>query len=73
MTDKLPRIFARVRKLRDPSVDSAMAAALPTADPLAARQIVLTLMERGRTHGTAALVTQFDRAADELRDATAEK
>ncbi|MCX5661107.1 MAG: HEAT repeat domain-containing protein [Planctomycetota bacterium] len=55
----LPDIFLRVGGVEDASVDQALAAALPTADPRAQALIVQTILSRIAEEGRVALVQSF--------------
>ena len=55
----IQHIHQQLRTQQDPSVDQAMAAALATADPLAARFIALTLLERNHPQGTLGVIQAF--------------
>jgi len=52
-------IYRHLRTLNDPWVDRAMAAALPTADPMSVQLIALTLLERQHPEGTLALILRY--------------
>lgn len=60
-------IYQRLRSIRDHSVDRAMAAALPTADPLSAKLIALNLLERQHHEGIAALVLYYDQLLPDIQ------
>jgi len=64
---RLYDIYQRLRSIQDPSVDRAMAAALPTADPLAVKLITLNLLERQHPEGTATLVLYYDRLLPDIQ------
>ena len=64
---RLYDIYQRLRAIDDVSVDQAMAAALPTADPLAIKLIALNLLERRRPEGAAALVLHYDRLPPDIQ------
>jgi hypothetical protein len=64
---RLYDIYQRLRSIQDSSVDRAMAAALPTADPLAAKMITLNLLEREHPEGTASLVLYYDRLLPDIQ------
>lgn len=64
---KLQKIYRILRNRRDESVDLAMAEALPSADRVARRLIVLSLLERGTEVGMLAIVRQFDRLERDLQ------
>jgi len=63
------RVFRRLRKLDDPAVDRAMAAALPSADHESARLITFMLLERAEPDGLLALVMGFDKLPPEAQAA----
>ena len=65
---RLSDIFMRVRSVKDTSVDLAMAAALPTADPLSARLIAMSLLDRGRDDALISLVLQYHRLEQDVQD-----
>lgn len=58
---KLASLFALVAGLRDPAVDRALAAALPTADAASLDRITRLILERGRAEGLVGLVREFHR------------
>ncbi len=64
----LPDIYKRLRTIPDASVDRAMAAALPTADPKEARLITLSLLERRNPEGVVAVVLYYDRLPADLQE-----
>ena len=64
---RLYDIYQRLRSIQDPSVDRAMAAALPTADPLAVKMITLNLLEREHPEGTASLVLHYDQLLPDIQ------
>ena len=64
---KLQKIYRILRNRRDVAVDQSMAEALPTADRVARRLIVLSLLERGTEVGMLAIVRQFDRLERDLQ------
>lgn len=61
------QIFAMLRKMTDPSVDLAMAAALPTADPDTAVKLVESLLARQHATSQMALVRCFDQLPESTR------
>ncbi len=62
-------VYRRLRSVTDVTVDQAMAAALPTADPQAVRLIALTLLARQHAEGHAALVYHFDQFPVDIQSA----
>ena len=68
----LQDILDLVLPVDDPSVDAALAAALPTADEPSQQLIVATLLERGRKDGVAALVGVYDTLPESLQQSLAE-
>ena len=60
-------IYGRLRTISDPIVDQAMAAAMPTADPITLRLIALSLLERDHHIGATALVKHFDLLPPDLQ------
>jgi hypothetical protein len=65
----IQRLFNRLKKVNDTSVDAALAAALPTADPARLREIALLLLARRHPASAAALVIHFERLPLEVRQA----
>lgn len=63
----IQEIFRRLRSIHDPSVDYAMADALPTADPVAAKLIGLLLLERQHPDATIALVSYYEQLPPEVQ------
>lgn len=63
----LRTIYQRMRATPDPSVDQAMAAALPTADPSAIRLMGLILLARQQVEGVTALIRQYDRLDPDIQ------
>ena len=68
---RLDKIYARLEKIRDPSVDQALAAALHTADEASVRRIAAVLMERGQTEAMVALVEHYDRLPSDIQRSAA--
>jgi HEAT repeat protein len=66
-------IFNRLLAVSDDSVDDAMAAALPTADPQAAERLVATLLKRGRESGRFSLLQHFHRLPAAAQNAVCER
>lgn len=64
---QLQDIYQRLRAIKDGSVAQSMAAALPTADPLATKLIVAGLLERQHPDGCTALVEHYDRLPPDLQ------
>ena len=62
------QILLRLRDVKEVFVDQAMAAALPTADPVAGRMITKNLLERQRPEGLLAAVLQFHRLSSDAQD-----
>ncbi|MEX0653093.1 MAG: HEAT repeat domain-containing protein [Phycisphaeraceae bacterium] len=60
-------LYHHIQTLADPSVDRAMAAALPTADTPAIRRIAPLLLERDHPEGTLGLVMQYHRLPADLQ------
>ncbi len=60
-------LYQLLQTVGDTSVDRAMAAALPTADPLAAQLIVLLLLQRQQPEDQIAVVLHFHRLPDEIQ------
>jgi len=60
-------LFERVRRVRDTIVDRAMAAALPTCDTRAARQITEALLERGKPEGMLGVVLHYHHLPREVQ------
>lgn len=57
---RLERIYALLEPLNDPSVDQALVAALPTADPHAQALIAACLLRRRRPQGLVGLVGAYE-------------
>lgn len=64
---KLHMIYQRLRAVGDPSVDHALAAALPTADPRAIQLITLTILERHNAESQISLIHHFHRLPEDLQ------
>jgi HEAT repeat protein len=64
---KFNEIFKHLQGIEDTCVDRAMAQALPTADPEALKLMGLMLLQRRQVHGTIALVEQFHRLPEPIR------
>lgn len=64
---RLLAIYNELKSIDDHTVDQALAAALPTADPQAASLICQRLLERGHAQSTAALVEQFHRLPPQIQ------
>ena len=62
-------LYQRLRAIRDTSVDRAMAAALPTADPRAKRLIALSLLERKHAGSGVALVLNYHQLDEDTQHA----
>jgi hypothetical protein len=60
-------IYQRLGRLSDPSVDAAVVAALPSADPESLRLATHFLLERGRPDGLIGIVLEFHRLPDDLQ------
>jgi|GEM_PF-1009591 len=60
-------IYKRLRSEHDPGVDMALAWALPTADPQAARVIALMLLERANPEGCVGLIQFFHRLPPDVQ------
>ena len=65
----LATFYRRIESLEDPSVDRAMAAALPTAEHGAQRLLVPALLRRNRTEGTTGLILNYHLLPDDLQQA----
>lgn len=61
-------IYRRLQSIADVSVDQAMAAALPTADPEAVRLIVQSLLSRQKPEGLTSLVRYFDQLPYDIQE-----
>ena len=59
--------FNRLAKSKDPSVDQALAAALPTVEASAVAPIARLLLQRGDAAATAVLIERFDTLPAELQ------
>lgn len=66
---KLQAIFRRLRALDDPVVDHSMSQALSTADPVAQRLLVLSLLVRGEEQALAGVVRCFHKLQPQLQHA----
>ena len=64
---RLGRIYKRLLSIKDRSVDQALAEALPTADPQAARLASLMLLQRSDTTSRVALVRYLDRLPSDVQ------
>ena len=53
------KLLTRLRRIRDAIIDRAMAAALPSCDPVTARHLAESILERGKPEGTLGLVLHF--------------
>jgi HEAT repeat protein len=60
-------IYKQLRNVDDPTIDRAMAAALPTADPKAVHIIALSLLERQRPEGLLPLVERYHLMPEQIR------
>lgn len=60
-------ILRQLRKLDDPSVDRALAAAIPSCGEMERASIVSTLLDRRHDHGLTSLIEQFHRLPTALR------
>lgn len=69
----LHRLYQQLRSVSDTSVDLAMAAALPTADPLAKQLIGLTLLARNHTAGVVAMIHHFHDLDADLQQAVIDR
>ena len=64
---RLLEIYEELKSINDHTVDQALAAALPSADPQAAQLICQQLLERDHAQGSVALVEQFHRLPAEIQ------
>ncbi len=60
-------IFRLFESISDPSVDSAMAAALPTADTKTAARLVQSLLQRRHAHSQTAVVRHFHQLDEDVQ------
>lgn len=60
-------LYKHIRRLDDPSVDCAMAAALPTSDEKSTQLLSLMLLERRHPAGLLAMVQQYHRLSPAVR------
>lgn len=69
---RIQAIYHQLQGIRDPTVDRAMAAALPTADRLAVRLIALRLLQRRHPEGLLGLILHYHTLPREVRQQVVE-
>jgi HEAT repeat protein len=70
---RLTHVFDQIRPIRDLSADQAMAAALPTADPVALAFLARALLERGQPEGLVGLIRWFHRLEETVQNLVIEQ